>query len=52
MTYKRFDRFEAIGKIQEAKNKMRKRLIKKAALTAINIILSISAGITIVLILL
>lgn len=52
MTYKRFDKFEATGKKQKTKKKLRKRLIKKAALTAINIILSISAGITIALILL
>lgn len=52
MTYKRFDKFEATGKNQETEKRLRKRLIKKAALTAINIILSISTGITIVLILL
>ena len=52
MTYKRFDKFEATGKNEEIKKRLHKRLIKKAALTAINIILSISAGITIALILL
>lgn len=52
MNYKRFDRFEMTGKIGSIKKRLHKRLIKKAALTAINIILSISAGITIILILL
>lgn len=52
MLYKRFDKFEVTGKNQETKKRLHKRLIKKAALTAINIILSISAGITIALILL
>lgn len=52
MTYKRFDKFEATGKIGEIKKRLHKRLIKKAALIIINIILSILAGITIVLILL
>ena len=52
MNYKRFDKFEMTGKIGSIKKRLRKRLIKKAALIIINAILSILAGIAIVLILL
>ena len=52
MNYKRFDKFEMTGKIERIKKRLHKRAIKKAALTTLNIILSISAGITIALILL